>query len=114
MRTHAQLHLPPEPAPLVVLVEDDPVMGQSIADWLAVRGYRHTWLRTGSEAAERIPSLQPDILICDIRLPDMSGRGAAYRCQEEPSRDPGALRHRIRRGRASGEANEGRSRGLRH
>ena len=73
MRTHAQLHLPPEPAPLVVLVEDDPVMGQSIADWLAVRGYRHTWLRTGSEAAERIPSLQPDILICDIRLPDMTG-----------------------------------------
>jgi DNA-binding NtrC family response regulator len=59
--------------PLVALVEDDQVMGQSVADWLAVGGYRVEWLRTGSEAVARIPVIAPDILICDIRLPDMNG-----------------------------------------
>jgi DNA-binding NtrC family response regulator len=62
-----------ESSPLVALIEDDPVMGQSVVDWLAVGGYRVEWLRTGSEAVARAPSMGADILICDIRLPDMSG-----------------------------------------
>lgn len=73
MPTSAYSHLSPEPAPLVVLVEDDPVMGQSVVDWLGVRGYRLAWLRTGTEASAAIRSLCPDLVICDIRLPDMSG-----------------------------------------
>ncbi len=59
--------------PLVALVVDDPIMGQSLVDWLAVGGYRVEWLRTGQDALKRIPHLGADILVFDIRLPDMSG-----------------------------------------
>lgn len=64
---------PPEVAPLVALIEDDPVMGQSVADWLAVEGYRTRWFRNGAEAVRALSRQAPDAIICDIRLPDMNG-----------------------------------------
>ncbi len=63
----------PDPAPFVALVEDDPVMGQSIVDWLGVEGYRVRWFRSGAEAIRELAKVRPDILLCDIRLPDMNG-----------------------------------------
>jgi DNA-binding NtrC family response regulator len=57
----------------VALVENDPVMGQSIVDWLAVEGYRVRWFRSGAEAIGGLKQGRPDILLCDIRLPDMNG-----------------------------------------
>ncbi len=64
---------PPEVTPLVALIEDDPVMGQSVADWLAVEGYRTSWFRNGAEAIRALARQAPDAIICDIRLPDMNG-----------------------------------------
>ncbi len=38
---HALPSPPPrEVAPLVAVIEDDTVVGQSVVDWLAVEGYR--------------------------------------------------------------------------
>lgn len=65
--------MPRETGPLLVLVEDDPVMGQSVVDWMRVEGYRVVWLRTGAEALARLPGLGADVVVCDIRLPDLSG-----------------------------------------
>jgi DNA-binding NtrC family response regulator len=81
----AQASPPPrEAAPLVAVIEDDPVMGQSVVDWLAVEGYRTRWFRTGGEAISALPDAGADAIICDIRLPDMSGeevqRALAPRC----------------------------------
>jgi DNA-binding NtrC family response regulator len=82
---HALPSPPPrEAAPLVAVIEDDPVMGQSVVDWLAVEGYRTRWFRTGGEAIAALPDAGADAIICDIRLPDMSGedvqRALAPRC----------------------------------
>ncbi len=63
----------PDPAPFVALVEDDPVMGQSIVDWLGVEGYQVRWFRSGAEAVQGLARSVPDLLLCDIRLPDMTG-----------------------------------------
>jgi DNA-binding NtrC family response regulator len=60
-------------APRVVLIEDDPVMGQSVMDWLAVEGYRASWFRTGADALDGLDRARPDAIICDIRLPDSTG-----------------------------------------
>jgi DNA-binding NtrC family response regulator len=48
-------------------------MGESLIQWLGVEGYRAEWCRTGSEAVQGLARAKPDIVICDIRLPDMSG-----------------------------------------
>ncbi len=78
----------PDPAPHVALIEDDPVMGQSVADWLAVEGYRTSWFCTGGDAIRALTRQAPDAVICDIRLPDMNGeevhRAIALRCGQAP------------------------------
>ncbi|MCA3413495.1 MAG: sigma-54-dependent Fis family transcriptional regulator [Roseomonas sp.] len=78
----------PDPAPHVALIEDDPVMGQSVADWLAVEGYQASWFRSGSEAISALSRSAPDAVICDIRLPDMNGeevyRALALSCGLAP------------------------------
>lgn len=59
--------------PVVALVEDDPVMGQSVMDWLEVEGYRSVWYRNGAEALSGLGRSLPDALVCDLRLPDITG-----------------------------------------
>jgi DNA-binding NtrC family response regulator len=55
------------------LVEDDPIMGESIAHRLDLEGYRVDWWQTGEAALRAVQADAPDLLICDIRLPDING-----------------------------------------
>jgi DNA-binding NtrC family response regulator len=55
------------------IVEDDPVMGGSLAHRLELEGYQVAWWQTGREAIARLKEVRPDLVICDIRLPDVSG-----------------------------------------
>ena len=64
---------PPE-RPMVAVVEDDPLMGESLVQSLALEGIGATWWRTGADALGAIGrTARADALVCDIRLPDMSG-----------------------------------------
>ncbi len=58
---------------VVGIVEDDPVMGGSLAHRLELEGYGVTWWQTGKAAMASLRTAQPDVLICDIRLPDITG-----------------------------------------
>lgn len=58
---------------VVGLVEDDPVMGESLVQSLSLEGCHVDWWKTGQEAMRGLRGAQPDLVICDIRLPD--GRG---------------------------------------
>jgi DNA-binding NtrC family response regulator len=55
------------------LIEDDPVMGGSLAQRLKLEGYSVDWQRDGREAVARVGARPPGAVICDIRLPDLSG-----------------------------------------
>jgi DNA-binding NtrC family response regulator len=57
----------------VAVVEDDPIMGESLIQRLQLEGYDTTWAQSGGEAIDLIGRRRPDIVVCDIRLPDMSG-----------------------------------------
>ncbi|MCK4866746.1 MAG: sigma-54-dependent Fis family transcriptional regulator, partial [Alphaproteobacteria bacterium] len=57
----------------VGIVEDDVIMGGSLVQRLNLEGYDPVWWRTGREAISGIGDQRPDVLICDIRLPDMTG-----------------------------------------
>ncbi|MBK4722053.1 sigma-54-dependent Fis family transcriptional regulator [Azospirillum sp. YIM DDC1] len=74
--------MPPDPpaaaeapgtAPIVAVIEDDPIMGESLVDRLALEGYRPVWWPTGGEALAALAGVRPDLVVCDIRLPDMNG-----------------------------------------
>lgn len=59
--------------PSIGVIEDDPIMGESLNQCLELKGYDVVWWRTGREAVIGLEKELPDLVICDIRLPDISG-----------------------------------------
>jgi DNA-binding NtrC family response regulator len=57
----------------IAVVEDDPVMGESLVHRLTLEGAAVRWWRSVREAAEGLRNARPDVVVCDIRLPDGSG-----------------------------------------
>jgi DNA-binding NtrC family response regulator len=57
----------------LALVEDDPIMGESLTQRLEIEGAKVTWWRTRADARRGLAAYKPDAVICDIRLPDGSG-----------------------------------------
>jgi DNA-binding NtrC family response regulator len=57
----------------IAVVEDDPIMGESLQRALELEGWRTTWSRTGKDAARLFQEESPDLVLCDIRLGDMNG-----------------------------------------
>ena len=58
---------------VVGLVEDDPIMGESLVQSLSLEGCHVEWWKTGGEAMRGLRIANPDVVICDIRLPDIEG-----------------------------------------
>ena len=59
----------------VLIVDDDPVMGELLDALLTVEGYRVTRAHSGEEALQvaREGTPKPDIILCDIQMPGMRG-----------------------------------------
>jgi DNA-binding NtrC family response regulator len=55
------------------LIEDDPIMGESLCDRFALEGFQFDWHRSARSALERIGREPYEAVISDIRLPDLSG-----------------------------------------
>jgi DNA-binding NtrC family response regulator len=58
---------------VIGLIEDDPIMGESLVQSLRLEGAYVDWWRTGKEGLHGLRSTLPDLVVCDIRLPDLSG-----------------------------------------
>ena len=63
----------PLEAATLALVEDDPIMGESLTHRLGIEGAKVMWWRTRADAIRGLASFTPQAVICDIRLPDGSG-----------------------------------------
>ncbi|MBI1214171.1 MAG: response regulator [Alphaproteobacteria bacterium] len=57
----------------LLLVEDDPVMGGSLVQRFNLEGFDVSWAKTGAEGVSALRRFQPQVIISDIRLPDVSG-----------------------------------------
>lgn len=57
----------------LALVEDDPIMGESLAQRLRLEGAQVLWWRTRADTWSGLAVSRPDVVICDIRLPDGTG-----------------------------------------
>ncbi len=74
----------PFPQPIKIgILEDDPIMGESLVQRLTLEGYDPIWWKTGAEALADLKFATPDIMICDIRLSDMSGEDVFYQAMPE-------------------------------
>ncbi|MCK6450387.1 MAG: sigma-54 dependent transcriptional regulator [Alphaproteobacteria bacterium] len=57
----------------IAVIEDDPIMGESLVQRLSLEKHAPIWWQTGGEALAGLSAERPDLVICDIRLPDMNG-----------------------------------------
>ena len=57
----------------IAVIEDDSIMGESLQRALELEGWSTSWWQTGKEAIDGMRACDPDLVLCDIRLPDMSG-----------------------------------------
>ena len=58
---------------VVGLVEDDPIMGESLVQRLSLEGITVRWWQRGHDALDAMASARVDAMVCDIRLPDLDG-----------------------------------------
>lgn len=61
----------------VLLVEDNPPMADVTAEFMRNDGLEVQCAATGREAIEMAATFQPEIVVCDLNLPDMSGLDVA-------------------------------------
>ena len=57
----------------ILIVEDDPAIGQSLLDGFKQHGFRADLCKTGTNAVEFAQKQSPHLILLDIRLPDGSG-----------------------------------------
>jgi DNA-binding NtrC family response regulator len=58
---------------LILIIDDDRQLSISFTKILTQEGYETTAAFNGQQGIEQAERLQPDLVILDIRLPDMSG-----------------------------------------
>lgn len=63
----------PDLARRIGLVEDDPIMGESVVQRLRIEGAAVVWWRSKADAMRGLAADLPDIVVCDLKLPDGSG-----------------------------------------
>ncbi len=56
-----------------LLIEDDPMIGESLAKALKLAGYTVDWAENGENGRESLLQHTYDLLLLDLGLPDMSG-----------------------------------------
>jgi DNA-binding response OmpR family regulator len=62
------------PLTRVLVVEDDPLVGEVLDSLLQEAGYQADWTRSGREARKRVQAQAPDLVLLDLGLPDLDGR----------------------------------------
>ena len=59
--------------PRVCLIEDDAIMGESLAERFRLEGFDARWCTSGAEAMRRLKEQSFDVVISDMRLGDTTG-----------------------------------------
>ena len=62
-----------QPPRKICLIEDDEIMGESLADRFGLEGLGCDWYRCGSDALAALRQQAYAVVISDIRLPDITG-----------------------------------------
>jgi two-component system, cell cycle response regulator DivK len=70
---------------LILIVEDNELNMRLLNDVLEAHGYAIIKTGNGEEAIELARREQPDVILMDIQLPDISGLEATRRLKEDPS-----------------------------
>jgi DNA-binding NarL/FixJ family response regulator len=68
----------------LLLIDDDPNLILLVKDYLEFRGYEVITAENGREALEILEQEVPDMIICDVMMPEMDGYAFVEQVRQEP------------------------------
>jgi len=68
----------------LLLIDDDPNLILLVKDYLEFRGYEVVTAENGREALEVLDHDIPDMIICDVMMPEMDGYSLVKHVREDP------------------------------
>ncbi|MGC9524871.1 MAG: response regulator [Limnospira sp.] len=68
----------------ILIIEDEDSIRDSILDIFETEGFNAIGASNGSEGINLAQIYRPDLIVCDIMMPDMDGYGVLQRLQENP------------------------------
>ena len=68
----------------ILIADDDDLVREVWAEVLTKAGHRTLEARTGRDALEFMGTVVPDLMILDLRMPDLSGTDVLHRLQHRP------------------------------
>lgn len=69
----------------LLLIDDDPNLIMLVQDYLEFRGYEVITAENGYQALEALEENIPDLIICDIMMPEMDGYSFVEQIRQNPS-----------------------------
>lgn len=66
----------------ILVIEDSPYLAESLSDMLSIKGYDAVLAPSGREGVTMAIEQQPDLILLDIRLPDIDGYEVYRRIRE--------------------------------
>ncbi len=69
----------------ILVIEDDQDMSANIASILKIANYEVYTANSGSQGIELVHQNQPDLILCDIMMPDLDGYGVLHILNKDPS-----------------------------
>jgi two-component system alkaline phosphatase synthesis response regulator PhoP len=72
----------------ILIVEDDRAVGRGLQYGLEAEGYKVLWAETGQAALDYARGQNPDMILLDIRLPDISGFDVCRQLRSEGAHQP--------------------------
>ncbi len=78
--------MPPAPAPLVLVVEDDHELREALSELIESHGVRVETARDGAEGLDILRAgLDPRAIFLDSRMPRLDGAGVLAAMREDPA-----------------------------
>ena len=68
----------------ILVVEDDPLNAQILADYLEANGYQPSIATNGVEGVERFRAEHPDLMLVDVQLPRKNGFEVCFEVKGTP------------------------------
>ncbi|HEX8730497.1 MAG TPA: response regulator [Ktedonobacterales bacterium] len=78
--------------PTVLIVDDDPAIRKMLVEVLALEGYPTETATNGQEALDLLAKSGPRIILLDLLMPIVDGRGVVTQLQSDPA---ARARHKI-------------------
>lgn len=74
-----------QPMPKILLIEDQPQMRQNVALILELNGFEVAVAENGLEGVAKARTCRPDLILCDVMMPDLDGYGVLHLLRKEDS-----------------------------